>query len=72
MKKQIMIITRNNDTLFGNPYEADENSPLPFPDYSARTVQDFRELEKFKEELQIEEIAVERWTVVTMATTKEK
>ena len=71
MKKQIMIVTRNNDRLFGNPYETDENSPLLFPDYSARTVQDFRELEKFKEELQIEEISIARWTVVPMKTREE-
>lgn len=63
-KKQIMIVTRNGDRLFGNVYEGDPDSPRPFPDYSKSTMQDYRELDKFKEELKIEEIAVERWAVV--------
>lgn len=62
--KQIMIVTRNGERLFGNVYEADPDSPRPFPDYSKSTMQDYRELDKFKEELKIEEIAVERWAVV--------
>lgn len=64
MNKQIMIVTRNGEKLFGNVYEVDQNSPLPFPEYSKRTKQDFKELDKFKEELKIEEIAVERWAVI--------
>lgn len=64
MNKQIMIVTRNDERLFGNVYEVDPDSPRPFPDYSDATQQDYRELEKFKEKLQIEEIAVLRWTVV--------
>ena len=64
MNKQIMIVTRNGERLFGNVYEADPDSPRPFPDYSKSTMQDYRELDKFKEELKIEEIAVERWAVV--------
>ena len=64
MNKQIMIVTRNGDRLFGNVYKADPDSPRPFPDYSKSTKQDYKELDKFKEELKIEEIAVERWAVV--------
>lgn len=64
MKRQIMLVTRNGDRLFGKPYDVDPESPKPFPDYSKSTQQDFRELDKFKEELKIEEIAVERWAVV--------
>lgn len=64
MYKMIMIVTRNNDQYFSAPYKVDPDSPLPFPDYSKSTQQDFRELDKFKERLKIEEIAVARWTAV--------
>ena len=64
MKKRIMIVTRKNQRMFGYAYEADENSSLPFSDYSNNTLQDFRELEKFKKELGFEENYIERWAVV--------
>ena len=51
MKKRIMIVTRKNQRMFGYAYEVDENSSLPFPDYSNNTLQDFRELEKFKKKI---------------------
>ena len=66
MRKRIMIVTRKDQRMFGYVYEADESSPLPFPDYSKNTVQDFRELEKFKEELGIEEVDVARWAVINV------
>jgi hypothetical protein len=41
---QIVVVMRNGDKILGNIYTKDESSPLPFPDYSKSTQQDFDEL----------------------------
>lgn len=65
MYKRIVIVTRSGKKIFSDWYEADENSPLPFPAYSKNTQQDFDQLfvmlDKIKVELKL--IDYDRWYV---------
>lgn len=54
-KRQIMIVTKNGEELYGQTYEVDHSKVLK---------QIWEEFNKFKEELKIKDIAVKSWTIV--------
>lgn len=41
---QIVVVMRNGDKIVGDVYKKDNTSPLPYPDYSKNTQQDFDQL----------------------------